>query len=376
MSINSLNKLYLADLKAYVAGKSTEELAEELGVSPSSIIKLGSNENPLGSSPLSVRAIHEFLNTSNAFNVYPDALGKDLSLALKKKFASQLGDAEIIIGNGMDNILEGIARLILAPGDKVLIHTPTFEYYEIITKWSHAQPVYVQTIPENDFNLDVDEFIAQIKDGVKLVFVCSPNNPTANTLPWPSIEAIIKAAEKHGAFVFLDEAYSEYSGETNIDKVEKFGNLIVGKTFSKIYGLAALRIGWAVIPKDLLNEYRKFQTPFSTNKLGLLAAIAALEDDEFYNESLRMNKEGLQFLTSELTDLGFKVFSSRSNFLPFLAGPKFNNSAQELCNHLKQQGIIVRNASLFLGAPLDLVRITVGRPEQNLRLIEILQTIE
>ena len=363
-------KTHLNSLKPYIAGKSINEIAELYNLPTNSIIKLGSNENPLGSSPLAIEAINSYLN-KNQFNFYPDALGQSLAKNIRQKFP-EIGQAEIIIGNGMDNVLEGIARLILRKGDKTLIHIPTFEYYEIITRWAEAEPIYYQTKPSENFKINLEEFLALIKPEVKIVFLCNPNNPTGNYLTWTEIEIIIKQAKKMGSFVFLDEAYIEYLGFENshINKVHKYDNLIIGRTFSKIYGLAALRIGWGVLPTNLINEYRKVQTPFSTNLLGLLAAEKALSDNEFIAKSLDNNKIGLTYLSNNLENLDFKVFDSQANFVAFQVSPKC--TAKEFCDYLLPKGIILRNAGLFNGAPDDLIRITIGNSEQNAKLIQSL----
>jgi histidinol-phosphate aminotransferase len=180
-------------------------------------------------------------------------------------------------------------------------------------------------------------------------------------IPWNEIKAILNAAAKVGAVVFLDEAYSEYASESHLDKVQHITNLVIGKTFSKIYGLAGLRIGWAVIPENLLGEYRKVQTPFNTNKIGLLAAKAALTDQEFVQYSKEKNTANMQMFHAGLQKLEIKTFSSAGNFLSFEASNKFLGSAEKLCANLRQKGIILRNASKFYGAPLNLVRATIGK---------------
>lgn len=373
LDLLAYKKAHLSSLKPYIAGKSITEIAELYNLPPSNIVKLGSNENPFGSSPAALEAINYYLQKKQ-FNFYPDALGQSLVKSIKQKFP-EIGQAEIITGNGMDNILEGIARLILKKGDQTLIHLPTFEYYEIITRWAEAEPVFYQTKSADNFKINIDEFLALIKPEIKIVFLCNPNNPTGNNLTWPEIEIVLKQAKKVGSFVFLDEAYIEYISPENsqIDKVQKYDNLMIGRTFSKIHGLAALRIGWGVLPSNLMTEYRKVQTPFSTNSLGLLAAEKALTDHEFIQKSFENNKIGLTYLSNSLKELGFTVFDSQANFLSFQVSPRF--TAKEFCDYLLPKGIIVRNASLFRGSPDDLIRLTVGTPEQNKKVIQAIQAI-
>ena len=366
---------HLQDLKAYIPGRSISEIASAFDLAPAHIIKLGSNENPWGISP---KALTEISKLDQSFNqklsFYPDALSQMLTEELKKKFP-EIGNAAIIAGNGMDNILEATARLLLSPGDKTIIHTPTFEYYEIVTKWAYAEPVFIETKAENNFKLNIEELLNQIDSKTKLIFLCNPNNPTGNSFEWTEIKEILQKAEKFGATVFLDEAYGEFAENSYINQVQHFPNLMIGRTFSKLYGLAAQRIGWGVIPHSYLDFYRKVQTPFSTNLLGLIAAKAALWDEEFIQKTISSNQIGKKYLSEKLQEFGFQVFPSQANFISFLAGKKFDYISAGLCSQLLKQGIIVRDASLFRGAPTDLVRISIGRPDQNEKVISAIQSL-
>lgn len=360
-------------LKEYIPGKSISQVAAQYGISPENIIKLGSNENTLGPSHKVKEILLQNLNNGFQFEYYPDAMSESLVETIKKQFP-QIGKAAIVAGNGMDHILECLGRLFLEPSqqqDKTLIHVPTFDYYEIITRWAKAEPIFFQTHLKDNFQLNVQAFLEQITEKVKMIFLCSPNNPTGNILSWPEIEQILQKAQKVGAKVFLDEAYSEFSQTTYIDQVQNYDNLIVGKTFSKVYGLASLRIGWAVLPQIFLDDYRKVQTPFNVNSLALIAAKAALEDQEHIEKTIQLNLKEKNFLKSELKKLGFEVLDSQANFLSFLAPDK---DAKNFCLKLLTKGIIVRNASLFRGAPEGLVRLTVGTEKQNQKVIEVISS--
>ncbi|MDJ0624886.1 MAG: histidinol-phosphate transaminase [Candidatus Caenarcaniphilales bacterium] len=370
----------IKNLKEYIPGKSIPEIALEYGLKEDLIIKLGSNENPLGSPIKVLEKLKDFCKDDEGkilkiLSTYPDSLGQSLVKALKSTF-TEIGQAEVIVGNGMDNILECLSRLLIEPGSKTIIHTPTFEYYEMVTRWMHAEPIFVRTSTENNFELDLDEYLSKLSPEVKIAFLCSPNNPTGNTLDWSSIEKIILKAKETGTYVFLDEAYAEYSGSTHIDKVQKYNNLIIGRTFSKVYALAGLRVGWGVIPQTLLKNYRKIQTPFNLNRLSLISAIEALQQQDFIKESIEFNERGKIYLHDNLSKLGFKVFDTKANFLAFLAGKRFQNKAAELCQYLLTQGIILRNASYFRDASEDLVRITVGTSEQNSKIIKTLSDLK
>ena len=372
--MNLKQNAHLASLKAYIPGKSVKEIAALYNLNPADIVKLGSNENPFGVSSKALAAIKQYPSVNHEPAIYPDALSQCLTEALKEKFP-EIGKAAIIAGNGMDNIIEGAARLLLEPDCKTLIHTPTFEYYEIVTRWGYAEPIFVNTRAENNFELDIDEYLDKLTEGVKIAYLCNPNNPTGNVLSWDCIKAVLQKASKIGAVVFLDEAYADFAGCSHIDKVQYFDNLIIGRTFSKIHGLAALRIGWGVLPDEMLLQYRKVQTPFSTNGVGLQAAIAALSDDEFQSTSIAKNTDGMNYLREELKGLGFKVFPSGGNFISFLVDDRFSGQAAQLCNQLLEKGIILRNASLFHGAPSGLVRATIGSVEQNHKVIQTIKSL-
>jgi|GEM_PF-460607 len=368
---------FLDKLQEYTPAEAAIRATFEGHIPSTNIIKLGNNENPRGTSPKAIDAVIKYLSTQklqkNCLNVYPDLHGNALSASLKRKF-HEIGTAEVVVGNGLNNIIEGLARLFLRPGDKALMHTPVYQFFEQAINWAHGEAVFFKTTAENNFQLDTEQFIKQIDNSIKLIFICNPNNPTGNLLPWEQIESIINAAEKFGSMVYLDETYVDFAvgKSSHIDKVKFHRNLIVGRTFSKAYGLAALRVGWAVIPRGILHLFRKVQAPYAVNTLAMIGAEAALKDDEFYQETVKINSEGLLYLTTNLFKHGFKVFPSNANYLAFLANKHFHNKAMEVCNWCLQNGIVIRNASSFRDAPIDLTRITVGLPEQNQKFIEVI----
>ncbi|MDX1920340.1 MAG: histidinol-phosphate transaminase [Candidatus Caenarcaniphilales bacterium] len=369
---------FLENLTEYVPSRlNAPKDKSELVLKGKNIIKLSNNENPLGSSPKAAKAIQDYLNqeakSQNTFSVYPDQYSTALILALKKKH-KEIGSAEVIIGNGLNSIIETITRLFLRPGDKALLHIPTYQYFEVAVNSAYGETVFVQTNASNGFTLDVDEFIAQITKEVKLIFLCNPNNPTGNIMSCEQIEKVIKAAQEVGAFVYLDETYIEFASEasTYIGKVKEHHNLIVGRTFSKAYGLASLRVGWAVIPKEILHYFRKIQVPFPVSILSIIGAEAALTDEDFIKETVENNRKGHLYYSTELFKLGVKSISSHSNFFCIFAGEKFHFKATELCAYLLQNGVVIRNVSSFRAAPIEMARITIGKPENNERLLQIL----
>ena len=366
----------LDSVDKYVAGLTVSQIVKKYNISETDIIKLNSNENPLGSSQKAVEAVKNYLAEFNKFSFYPEALGDSLVEKLRENFPEIKQDAEIITGNGLDNILEGFARLCVEPNSQVIIPSLTFSYYELISRWNEANIKFIENNTENNYSLNIEKLISIISDKTKVLFLCNPNNPTGEIIHEKNLELILDKCLKTGTFVFLDEAYIEYADNKNnkniksfIGYVSKYPNLVVGRTFSKIYGLAGLRIGWGVIHKNLIESYRKVQTPFSLNILGLISAKESLSDREFLNKSFELNKTQREILIKNLRDLGFRTLESQANFVSFEAGEKFSNNSKILCEYLMQHGIVLRSSSL------KLVRQTVGTEEQNKKILEILKNL-
>lgn len=359
----------IKNLKPYTPGKSIKEIAQAYNIKPENIIKLSSNENPYGFSPLVKKYLKENINNIE-FNLYPDALGNNLVNALKEKYPAITNNSEIVVGNGMDQILETLARLLLDNNSEVIIPDLTFSYYGLIANWAGAK-INTMTL-DSEFNINIEYIKNNINKNTKIIFICSPNNPTGNITNWLEIQEVLKIAQEYNTYVFVDEAYIEFSNTESVIKYSsEYNNLIIGRTFSKLYGLANLRVGWAVIPQELVSGYRKVQTPFVVNGLGLQSAIISLNDTEFINSTIQSNKQQRDYLTQELNKLKIKVFPSQANFVMCQV-----SNANELCEKLLQQGIIIRNVSKsFPLAPNNLIRITIGTQEQNTKLIQVLQEI-
>lgn len=367
---------FLENLTEYSPEKTLEEREQShLFNRTKNILKLSNNENPLGSSPKALKALKDYLTNEDrlhhSFSVYPDQYSCGLIHALKKKH-KEIGSAEIIIGNGLNSIIETMTKLFLREGGKAIIHVPTYQYFEVAVNSAGGETVFIQTNSNDGFTLDFTETINQITKETKLIFLSNPNNPTGNTLSWEEIDNIVKAASEVGAFVYLDETYVEFGNVSFIGKVKEYNNLIVGRTFSKAYGLAALRVGWAVVPKEILHYFRKIQTPFPVSVLSVVAAEAALGDTEFLEEVVENNRIGQIYYSTELFKLGVKSISSHGNFFCIFAGEKFHFKAAELCGWLLQNGVVIRNVSSFRGAPIEMARISIGTPEQNEKVIKII----
>ena len=362
MGFEKLLRPSVKEIKEYVPGKSIEEIAKKYGLAPGKIIKLGSNENPLGPSPLAVKAVCE---NAGRVHIYPPSDALDL----RKAIASYTGytvDNIVISGNGMDGILDTMMRLFMTPGVESVIPIPTFSYYEIATLANGGNPVFVKR--DSDFNISPGNVLDKVNENTKMIFLCSPNNPSGNNVSEEDVRKILGSVD---AMVFIDEAYVEFAETSLTGLVREYDNLIVGRTFSKAFGLAGMRMGYAVVPRWLCREYMKVMTPFSVDVLSSVAGIAALGDKEHLRKSIKNVEKGRIQLTKELMSL-CKVYPSEANFIMIDVSPHI---AGEVSESLLKKGIIVRDCTSFRGAGKSLIRITVGTEEQNRKVIEALGSI-
>ncbi len=362
MRFEELVRPTVSHIKEYVPGKSIEEIAKKYGLAPEKIIKLGSNENPLGPSPLAVAAIKE---KAGKVNIYPPSDAFELRKAISIYTGYPAGNI-VVSGNGMDGILDTVMRIFMSHGDEAIIPIPTFSYYEIATLANGGKPVFVTR--GKDFGINAGDILDKVNNNTKLVFICSPNNPSGNIL---NEEEARKILESVNAIVFIDEAYADFSGKSLIGLVKEYENLIVGRTFSKAFGLAGMRMGYAVVPDWIGREYMKTMTPFSMGVLSLAAGIAALNDSEHLKKSIETVKKGRIQLGRGLGQL-CKVYPSEANFILIDVSPR---TAAEVSESLLKKGIIVRDCTSFRGAGNSLIRITVGTEEQNRKVIDALGSI-
>ncbi len=351
----------ILNLHQYTAGKSIQEIANKYKLDPSRILKLGSNENVLGSS---LKAKIAATMALEKVNIYPEVTSSELANKIKKKY--RLKNTEVVVGNGMDHIFEMITRLFLNNRDETIISTPTFSCYELSTIWAGAKPRLVPLLKKT-YQLDVKRILSLVNKKTKIIFICSPNNPTGNLMKTEDIKRILDSTDK---IVFLDEAYAEFAGKTLVKWIEKYPNLIIGRTFSKIYGLAGYRVGYAFIHKSLATYYLNSITPFVVSRPGQAAAVAALDDDSFMNKSLQMVKEAKDFYYRELTKANLKFLSTSANFISLDTSP---TKAKDFAERLMQQGIITRECSAFGHGGENILRITFGTREQNERVIRALK---
>jgi histidinol-phosphate aminotransferase len=362
MKFKTLLRSSVKNIKEYVPGKSIEEIAWKYGLDPASIIKLGSNENPLGPSSLAVKAIRE---KSERVHLYPPSDAYELRTSISSYINYPVNNI-VVSGNGMDGIFDTMMRLFISHKSEAIIPIPTFSYYEISTLANGGKPVFVKR--SKDFNVYPETILEKVNNNTRMIFLCSPNNPSGNAIHEDDIRKILDSVN---AMVFIDEAYADFSATSQIGLVREYDNLIVGRTFSKVFGLAGMRLGYAVVPEWVEVEYFKVMTPFSVDVLSLAAGIAAIKDKEHLKKSIETVKKGRVMLTRALSPL-CRVYPSEANFVLIDVSPC---TAEEVFLSLLKKGIIVRDCTSFRGAGTSLLRITVGTEEQNEKVIEALGSI-
>lgn len=351
---------YVRRISPYVGGKPIEELARELGLAPGSIVKLASNENPRGPSPKVLAAIAA---AAADITRYPDGNGFALKTALAKRHGVAL--EQIVLGNGSNDVLELVTQAFLRPGDEAVYAAHAFAVYPLATQARGARGIVV---PARALGHDLPAMRAAITPATRIVFVANPNNPTGTWETPAALEAFV-ASVPGDVLVVLDEAYGEYLDPDEAGDatawVARYPNLVVSRTFSKAYGLAALRVGYGVMDAavaDLLNRVRQ---PFNVNALAQAAALAALDDVAYVDESRRLNREGLAQIYAGLERLGVPFVRSHGNFLLVRVG-----DAARVYDRLLRQGVIVRPVANY-GLP-EWLRVTVGLPAENERFLAAL----
>lgn len=363
MSLTSLAPAYIRAINAYQPGKPISDVARELGLREDEIIKLASNENPLGASKKVVAAIQGALHDLAS---YPDGGGFALKAAIAEKF--QLNAAQIVLGNGSNDILELVARTFMQAGDSAVYSQYAFAVYPLVTTAVGAKGIEVKA---KDFGNDVEAMLAAIEPTTKVVFIANPNNPTGTFIPASTLYKFLQRVPKNVLVVF-DEAYGEYlSMDEAYDStpwLKNFPNLIISHTLSKAYGLAGLRIGFGFAHPELIALMNAVRQPFNVNHLAMVAAIAALDDDEFISESRRVNREGLSLLAAELKTRGYETIPSSANFITFKIG-----QTGAVFHALMKEGVIVRPIASY-GLP-DYLRVSIGTMAQNQRFLAALDRV-
>ncbi|MDG1242232.1 MAG: histidinol-phosphate transaminase [Opitutae bacterium] len=345
----------------YEPGKPIETVAREYGLDPASIAKLASNENPFGPSPKAVAAGLEALRSAH---LYPDGGCQEL----RQKIAEQHGVSKesIIVGNGSNEIIELLGHAFLRPGLEVVMGAQAFIVYKLVTELFGAMPVEV---PMVDFGHDLDAMLAAVTESTRLLFVASPNNPTGVANPAADLLKLAEGLPEH-VILCLDEAYAEYLDEApDLSAAIHAGRKVVClRTFSKIYGLGGLRVGYAYGDPELIALLHRVRQPFNVNAVAQAAASAALDDLEFVAMCRAENEMGRQVLCEGLSALGFKTIGGAANFVLSRVG-----SGALVFKALQRRGLIVRPLAPYGMA--DFVRITIGRAEENERLLSALREL-
>ena len=355
-------------LTPYPPGKPVEELERELGISNS--IKLASNENPLGPSPLALAAITK---AAPAINFYPDGGGFTLSHKLAQKH--RVDAANITLGNGSNDILELVTRAFLTPQHSAVFSEHSFAVYPIVVQAVGARANVAKAFPEDHASMplghDPVALLSQIDASTRIIFIANPNNPTGTWLTPAQLEDLFSNVPST-VIIVLDLAYTEYMDEALKPPLERwlrrFPNLLITQTFSKVYALAGLRIGYSISNPEIAGILNRVRQPFNTNMLAQVAAIASLEDIEHVNQSVAMNAAGKIFLEKSFNEMGLDYLPTMGNFISV----NVRQNGVALYQKMLYQGVIVRPVANY--AMPEYLRITIGTQQQNERLVDTLKT--
>ncbi|NWG87747.1 MAG: histidinol-phosphate transaminase [Hydrogenophilaceae bacterium] len=354
---------HIRAIAPYQPGKPIAELAREMGLAEAAIVKLASNENPLGISPKARAAIAGALDE---LALYPDGNGFELKSAIARKYG--VGLDRIVLGNGSNDVLELAARAFLTAQGSAVYSQHAFAVYPLVTQSIGATGIEAKA---KDFGHDLSAMLAAIRPDTRIVFIANPNNPTGTLLDSDALHGFLKKVSPE-VLVVLDEAYVEFLPEErrtpSVDWLKEFPNLLLSRTFSKAYGLAGLRVGFALASPEVVDLMNRVRQPFNVNSLALKAAAAALDDHAFLAESKRVNDEGMLQLTGGFKRLGLDYIPSSGNFVAVKVG-----DAGRVFQGLLKQGVIVRPVANY--AMPEYLRISIGLPEQNARCLTALAEV-
>jgi len=353
---------YIESLRPYVAGKPIDELKRELGLNH--VVKLASNENPLGPSPKAIEAMQKQMRN---VHLYPDG-GYDLRVVLAKKFNLKIDN--VIVGSGSEGIMSNIIRTFLCDDDEVLTTEAAFIGFQVLAK---SRGVKYTTVPYTNWRYDLRAIAQQITDHTKIIYLANPNNPTGTIFTKEEFDEFYKHVPER-VLIILDEAYYEYAKANPMypDSMDyRYDNVITLRTFSKVYGLAGIRIGYGFAHDELIRNLLKVKLPFEPSVLAQAAGLGALQDEEFLQKSLEINAIGRKFLTENLRQLDLHVIPSDANFV--MVAMESQKDAEHLYQELLKKGIIIRPLHAF-GLP-HCVRISVGTETENDIFIECLRKV-
>ena len=346
----------LENIKTYEAGKPIELVVREFGIAPENVVKLASNENPIGTSPAVQKAI---IANAHKAHLYPDDSMFELKAALSSKYAVQ--DNNIIIGAGSDQVLEFISRALLDENSSVLMSAVTFAMYEI-----YAKQMGAKIIRTASYEHKYDEFMeAYTMHKPKIVYICTPNNPTGDAISKEEVLKIIEAIDNE-TLIIVDGAYMEYAAAKDENyaltpnDLLGYENVIYLGTFSKAYGLGGMRVGYGIAQESLINELYKMRPPFNISTLSLAAAIEACKDETFVEESIVLHQEQIKRYETFAKENGFEYIESYTNFITYLF--EENMDSTKITDDLLKRGVIIRNLASY---GLNAMRITIGTEKQN-----------
>lgn len=351
----------LRDLAVYQPGKPIEETARELGCDPSEIIKLASNENPLGPSPKAIAAMREAIENAH---LYPDGGAFYLRNAIAKKL--NVTPDHIILGNGSNEIIELLAHAFIEPGDAIVTSEHAFVAYKIIARVFAAETIEA---PSRNYGHDVDAILSAITERTEIIFIANPNNPTGTFLSGDMIERFM-ARVPSNVIVVLDEAYYEFVDQMpdSLRFVREGRNVVVLRTFSKIHGLASVRVGYGIARPELIEALHKTREPFNVNGIGQIGALAALEDEEHQCKTKELTDEGRAYFEKEFAELKLRFIPAAANFVLVNVGDGLS-----VFRALLERKVIVR---AMKGYKLpEWVRITIGTMEQNRKCVAALREV-
>ena len=356
------------EMDSYVPGRSQDEIAQDFNLKKEDIIKLGSNENPWGPSPKAVEAIKDEINSINR---YPESQLHELVAEIAEY--SGVDSSQVIIGgDGADEIIDVLAKTYIDSGDEFIVPLPSYMYYEYLLKQYGASPVYARWDLEEN-KLDVESIYEAISDKTKMIFLCTPNNPTGTLI---DKEVLMDIASKNpNVLIVIDEAYFEYSEVTNKDLINDFDNIFIIRTMSKVLGLAGMRIGYGLACEEIIEYMHRIKPVFSLTRLSFVAALNTFRDKDYIEESIKKGIESREYLYSEVSKIeGLNVFPSKSNFM-LINVKETGFTASELALELMKKGIIVRDCTSFKGLDEYWIRISICTLEEDKKFIEILKEV-
>lgn len=359
----------LSDHTAYVAGGGVEEVARELGVDPGDLVKLASNENPLGPSPAAIEAIREHASRVHS---YPKAAHADVTAALADRWG--VDDEQVWLGPGADGALDYLARATIAPGDRVLVPDPGFAYYPMSARFHHGEVATYELSKADGFPYGAD-VVLEAYDGERVVYLTTPHNPTGAEMAREDVALVAEETDEE-TLVVVDEAYGEFTDQDSaVDLLEERDDVAVVRTFSKVYGLAGLRLGYALVPSDWADAYAKVNTPFAASEVACRAGLAALDDDEHFDQTVHVCGWSRDYVADAVVA---PTFDSGGNFVlvdvadaapdalegtDAAAAEGTETPAGTVAAALKHRGVIVRDCTSF-GLP-GCIRVTAGTENET-----------